>query len=274
MAVPSAPTGVTVPATILWGDGQFPVSWTFVGTGPQTGYGFQWREAGSGTWRGGGVENAGSSASGLFPSNHVTNSGFETDTTGWTGANTAFGAYETSTIARSTERAHSGVASLRATWPSAYRTWCNTTVPGLLVGATYDVSTWVWVPAGSPIPQLTIVFYTPDRGRPGVREAWVQQRLSFVAAVDTHFPGMVAYGTHDGHQVWLDDVLFVERLAPGGYELQVRTRNADGWGPWSATKTFEVGPSVWRREGDEWVPRMRRVRVGDDWTMAKTREIT
>lgn len=271
MAVPSAPTGVTVP-TFYYGTGQVPVSWTYVGTGAQTGYQFRWREAGSATWRGETVDKTSATPSGVFPPNLVANSTFDVDTAGWE-SNGVFGSRPSATFARSTVRAHTGAGSLLATWVTGGVTsWVNTLVD-TTTGKTYDASAWVYVPTGSPDPYLDVMFIKYGDTTP-VKDAWTRLTLRFTSDVNGVFPGIGTVSrAADQQQAWIDDFSVVERLAPGPYELQVRTRNAEGWGAWSTTQTVNVAPTAWQRVNGTWTPRNRMVRVVGAWRTVKAKEI-
>lgn len=273
MAVPLAPTGITVPSTILYGSGQFTVSWTFNGTGPQTGYQFQWREAGSGTWRSNLLETTSATTSGAFPPNHIANSGFD-GASGWE-SNGMFGTRNSSTFASATTKAHTGTASLEVTWAAGNPvTWVNTFLNTITPGREYDVTAWVWSPSGTAEPYIEIAFYDSSPNAPIPKAQWTQIHLLTRSSATDWFPGVSVFNSRAGEQTWIDDYSILERLAPGDYEMQVRTSNAEGLGPWSATKTFTVEAPIWQRMAGAWVPLPRRVRVGGSWAMAKTRETT
>lgn len=136
--------------------------------------------------------------------NLVTNSTFEVDTAGWI-------AGVGSTIAQSAVRAWEGTKSLASTISAgSTNRWAETTVSGLVIGQTYSVSGYVWVPAGN----LATTLYLPSSGGPQatttVTNAWERLTGSFVATAPTTrvvFMSQVLAVGVPGDTAWIDGVM-------------------------------------------------------------------
>jgi hypothetical protein len=132
--------------------------------------------------------------------NYLTNTTFETNTSGWSSSGTP-------TFARSTVRANNGAASLLVTWGTTADQFIETIATNLDVGSVYTASAYVWVPAGGTPVQLRAAGVVSGAAST-VTDAW--QRISVtwtqpaggttrnirVQPVTT--PAVV------GHQVWVD----------------------------------------------------------------------
>lgn len=150
--------------------------------------------------------------------NLCTNPGAETDVTGWTVNATA---PDAATVARSTTRAHSGTASVLATFtnddgtgfPPIIRMPAMTTVNG----QTYTVSAYVYVPTGT----VDIKIAASGNGfgtSTSLKDQWVRLQHTFTASGTTTYiefwPNTPAGA---GTTFYIDDVLFESGTVLGDY---------------------------------------------------------
>jgi hypothetical protein len=131
---------------------------------------------------------------------------FETSVADWE-SNTVFGTFTAATSwVRSTTRAQNGSASLLATWPTTgIGSWVDTIVSGFVIGRTYTVSAYVWVPTGSPDPNIHIAF-VGNGSATSTKDAWVRISHTFVALSDTHFCGVRVASATSGQTCYVDAV--------------------------------------------------------------------
>lgn len=92
--------------------------------------------------------------------NIVTNGGIETNTTGWAASGT-------NTIARSTEQAHSGAASLKITYSNSVTPMAVFEPPLVITDALHTFSYWVYVPTAWDGGQIKIRHLTTIGGFTG-----------------------------------------------------------------------------------------------------------
>lgn len=137
---------------------------------------------------------------------------FEQDVEGWDPF--AVGA-SLPTLARSTVRAYHGVASLLVTWSAGgtLQLAKPDPMPTFVVGRSYTMSAWVWVPSTGGMPaKLEVAGYSTGPVSSGT-DQWVQITHTFTASVTTHQLQVTVDGTPaGGEQTWID---MVRVLGPG-----------------------------------------------------------
>jgi hypothetical protein len=168
----------------------------------------------------------------------VTNTGFETNTSGWTGS------YGTS-ISSSTLRAHSGARSLRianrniAAWQGAEYNLLGKVVPG----ETLEASLWARI-SGASSDQVLFTLRTVCQGSPtdyinvatgtATNSGWVKLTGTFEAPTCTLSElGIYAEGPAPGVVLYIDDVSIVRSTAvcPGDQApLSGQILVTDDWG--------------------------------------------
>lgn len=147
------------------------------------------------------------------------NGTFETNVASWE-SNGVFGTFAAATFARSTLRAHGGVASLEATWPTTgggnpNQSWVNHVSIPTINGRRMRFSAWMYVPTGSPNVRLEVVFMVGALPV-ALKDQWVQQSIEWVADGGGAFCGMrTDAGSTAGTKAYLDDVL-VEYVVNNG----------------------------------------------------------
>ncbi|MDI9885898.1 carbohydrate binding domain-containing protein [Streptomyces sp. HNM0645] len=111
--------------------------------------------------------------------NLITNTGFETDTSGWSSSGTP-------AIARVTSPVQHGTGAMRCTWGAVSSQSVRTDVYGLDVGTTYTASAYVRVPAGDQAVRLKLA--TRSTGTDfafgsysTTNDAWERVTVTFVA---------------------------------------------------------------------------------------------
>lgn len=134
--------------------------------------------------------------------NLVSNSGFESGTSGWTGVLSGF---TTSTLAQSGTRAHTGTRSLLVTWPTTSVGSAAVTTVTTTPGSKYRLQAWVFVAVGQPAPQ-PFVFFTVAGTAVSTFGSWVLSELIFTAPNASHTVGWSVPAASSGNQAWIDDV--------------------------------------------------------------------
>lgn len=135
--------------------------------------------------------------------NLITNPSFETNTTSWSGTGSA-------TIAQSATRAWVGTKSLLVTWPTAGAgsAHADITPGGLVVGDTYVLSGYVYVPSGSPDVALAAPGPAVTGTSTSTKSAWTQISLTFVATSATNVLRLTTAGAStSGQTCYLDGVM-------------------------------------------------------------------
>lgn len=134
------------------------------------------------------------------------NTDFETDVSFWE-TNPGLGVYTAATFAQTTEQAHGGTSSLKATWPTASGdTWVNHVAVSVVTGQSYVFDAWVYVPTGSPTVRLEIAFRLQG-DRSTIKDGW--QHLFMRWTSDTTgnvFVGVATTNTTAGQVAYIDDV--------------------------------------------------------------------
>jgi len=140
------------------------------------------------------------------------------------------------TKARSTAQAQAGTASLLVTWPTVAAGQCAVAYPvSLVVGRTYTLSAYVYVPAGSPAVRLAFGSAATSTAS-AVTGSW--QRLSVTWTADSPTTGVCIVNSGAataGQTVYVDSVMLDE-----GSTLRAFTSSG--------------GPVSWRFAGlvEEW----------------------
>lgn len=145
----------------------------------------------------------------LWPTNYVTNPGFETNTTGWS----TFG---TNTIARSTTRSKYGGASLLVTYQNDLRL-ASTSVSVPDKNRMYTAFAWVYIPANWDGGQITIgddgifsgaAYQTGVNANMLLRDQW--QRVFYTYTIGDDVDGAIfiraASAPTAGRQIYIDGV--------------------------------------------------------------------
>jgi prepilin-type N-terminal cleavage/methylation domain len=195
----------------------------------------------------------GHSETGVAITNYSTNPGAEVDAVGFSGPNS-------STVARSTVRAHSGTASVVVTMP---QTPGYTVVGGTIISysnfttvlepnTTYTLSAWVWVPSSTVEVVLAIqgtgrlgTPVNPDERESGtIKNQWVRVHNTFTTATAGSITSSVlnAYPTTVANtQFWVDDVMLVKGSSPANFA----DGDTEDWVWNGATgKSTSQGPAV------------------------------
>lgn len=124
----------------------------------------------------------------------VANQSFESGVGSWSGSGVG---YTTATIAVSTAQKYVGAQSLLVTWPTttAAHACANINCTGLTIGTTYTVSTYVYVPSGSPAVRICDLFagstFVAGNIATTVNDTWVRVYYTFTATATNHFMGVV-----------------------------------------------------------------------------------
>lgn len=154
-----------------------------------------------------------------------TNPSFETSTTGWN-ASSFFGAPTPTSIAQSAAQAFSGTKSLLVTWSASANSFAWTAV-NATVGATYNISAYVYVPAGSGSVKLEHIGVTSSASST-TTGAW--ERLSFTTtATTTNIPFALKNNSANG-TAYIDAVM----VSPGTSLPNYGDGNTAGWA-WDGT---------------------------------------
>lgn len=183
-----------------------------------------------------------------MPTELITNTGFETNTTGWE-SNTAFGAFVAASFARTTSKFQSGTASALVTWPApggSSDSIFNTVCSGHVIGQRYRATFWVWVPTGAPNVKAEVIFYASGAST-SVKDQWVQISVEYVASTATHHIGVrTADGpTVAGTQVYVDTASAQDLLTTGTWKSPLNLP--------VTTFTQVVNRGTW--SGSPWLPR-------------------
>jgi len=155
------------------------------------------------------------------------------------------------TLTNSTARAHAGTRSLLITWPTTSNgSWVVRQIY-TVVGESYTVTAWVYVPSGSPNVRFSVPFEYSTVATT-VKNSWTQITVNFVAKGTTSYIGLdIDPGTATaGQQCWVDDV-----AVTAGPKGKYRTH-----GSYRAHKTYRGGtatagtpmpqPKIWLRSDD------------------------
>lgn len=201
----------------------------------------QWFMAGTDIWKYT-PEVTSSTQSGTLPKEFFTHT-FDAGLDGW-GVNNFFGTYVDPSIARTTTRPKSGTHSLEVTWPTgAQSRTVSGEILGFVPGAWYEYAADIYVPTGSPNVTLDPFLQT---GATNVtvaeKDQWVRKIITFRAGTPNIFFGVnTAQASTAGQKCWIDNAT-VSQVSPsaGDYIVQVRTADAEGFGPWSGGTEFKV----------------------------------
>lgn len=148
-----------------------------------------------------------------------TNPGIEVNTTGWE-SNGAFGTFAPATLARTTSKFKSGVASLQVTWPapSGKPSIADFVTPGHIAGRRYKANCWVWVPSGMPDVRMDSI-YVGAGALTSVKDTWVNITMEYIATQDTHWVGVrTQTDTVAGIGVYIDDMSIQDMLVTGTWK--------------------------------------------------------
>ena len=162
--------------------------------------------------------------------NLCTNPSLETDTTGYAGTGDG---ESPPTLAVSTAQVHSGAQSLKVTYQGDDTLGIPPTVEiphdALVVGQTYTVSCWVYVPSGNT--PLRLIAASDQGAVTTVYDEWVLLSLTWTAVATTDFVGIwPGVSATTGHIFYLDDVLIEQASSAQPY----LDGNSEG-GAWSGT---------------------------------------
>lgn len=143
---------------------------------------------GGGSANGGGTGNVGGGGGG--GTNLIGNSGFETNTTGWS----VFGG--SATIATTTDQAHSGTRSLAITGRSQTYQGPEYSVLSLVTpGTSYSLSLWGRLPASDPTGSLTVTLHYSCSGGSSAGENYMRWVATTAASASSwvQFSGTKAF---------------------------------------------------------------------------------
>jgi hypothetical protein len=162
------------------------------------------------------------------PSELVTNTGFEVNTSGWSA--TPFGYSGSTTLVRSTALARTGSASGLVTWPAgvAGSAAVQYSLSGTTVGRTYRAIIWVDLLTSPPV-QLADLFggFYEVATTSTITGTWQQLAVTFVATGTSHFIGVkTAADTVGGETLHIDDLSVKEVTDTGA--LTVYTQSGYG----------------------------------------------
>lgn len=135
----------------------------------------------------------------------------ETDATGWT-TSTLLGSNDLATsVTRSTFRAFSGAASIRAVWPTTViGSNAGAFVTGHVVGRTYIASAYVWVSSGgNPDVYLNALFLTSS-STTALKDQWVRLSTTYVATADSVYLSVRCATATAGQECYVDAVMVDE----------------------------------------------------------------
>ena len=127
----------------------------------------------------------------------------------WTNQPGLFGAC--SSVARSTTRAWQGSASLLVTWntSAAGATAAGTLVSGLVIGKTYTLSGYVWVPAGNPAVRLSFDLYAgASSAQSTTTGAWERLSVTWTATISSLYLVVINHAASTaGQTVYVDGLM-------------------------------------------------------------------
>jgi len=142
---------------------------------------------------------------------------FEGGTVGSWAFDTFWG-FPVGTRANSAVRAQAGTKSMLITWPTtAGGSWVKTFFTGLVIGRTYTVSAYVYVPTGSPDVRLAEPFGVVEGAYTAVKNAWTRITATFVATSTFHSTGPYVATATAGHQCWVDSIQIDEGSTAGAF---------------------------------------------------------
>jgi hypothetical protein len=146
----------------------------------------------------------------ISQANLLTNTGFETDLTGWTEVD----ASAILTLTRDTATVHSGVGSLKMAYSgggAGQLGAAQVTVSGLVAGFTYTVTAWLYCPTGSTgVVPVIIVGAATSSTAAFTANTWTQRSLTFTATGTTQVVTIQNFNaTAAGNIVYVDDVTVV-----------------------------------------------------------------
>ena len=205
-----------------------------------------WFMAATSTWTSTFPVNS-STQSGLIPGDSIYEKQFNADITGWE-SNGVFGTYQVATLARTTTRPYSGEThSLEVTWPNG-SSWINSNSgQTILPATTYMMIAELYVPSGSPNVSLDPLFMprTVPINIVSQKDQWVTATQLFSTtptATDFFFGIKTETNATSGQKMWVRNMKIVPIAPnePGEYYIQVRTADAEGFGPWSSSATFSI----------------------------------
>ena len=114
-------------------------------------------------------------------------------------------------MARSTTRAWQGSASLLVTWntSAAGATAAGTLVSGLVIGKTYTLSGYVWVPAGNPAVRLSFDLYAgASSAQSTTTGAWERLSVTWTATISSLYLVVINHAASTaGQTVYVDGLM-------------------------------------------------------------------
>lgn len=134
------------------------------------------------------------------------NAGVETSIGNWE-SNTVFGGRQAATITRSTAKAHSGTASVLATFVAnagAYE-WADCWAYGMYPNRRYLLTAWAWVPTGAPDVYLEALFQLAG-ATTSVKDAWTQLSFEWVNSAIDVACGVTSILPTAGQLTYVDDI--------------------------------------------------------------------
>lgn len=205
--------------------------------------------AGTGKWIYGPPVTS-SSTSNVATTKQFLNHTFESSTEGWQN-NNFFGTYTDCTFTNSVTRPKTGTRSLEITWPTNGtngQSRCITQqIPGFVIGRRYRVYADIYVPSGSPNVRLDCFLQSAGTGATTGpimdKDTWVAAWAEFEAVNTDIFFGIVVEQQTTNTQKCFVDNFRIEALPiteSGSYQVQVRTADAQDFGPWSTSANMTV----------------------------------
>jgi hypothetical protein len=155
-------------------------------------------------------ENGGLTNSMVTRTNLVSNPSFETNTSGW-----APFIGTTASVTRDTSKYYIGAAAGKISWPTASSTQSIYTTISTIVGQTYTISAYVYVPSGNP--DVRIDAFSLPSATVSAKDEWVRVSCSFVATGTTTFVGIASPSTTLGNIAYFDAFLAEKTNSLGSY---------------------------------------------------------
>lgn len=167
--------------------------------------------------------------------NLMPNPSFESGVSAWTPSGTT-------TRAVSTTHVQDGAQAMLVTWQAAAGQYVTSpTISGLHIGERYTFSAYVWIPAGDPAVQLTVVGGSSGTAS-STTGAFQRISVTWTATATSHQVRVSAVGTPAvSDQVWVDACQVEAAAAPTTFDSDAPQDHARFWGMVNAWPTQWAG---------------------------------